>query len=198
MEMTFRRTNITNTPFDNPHIRKILDREVDDMMRRTNGKGLAVDPFARESFTNSIENFVTNDLNTEFATTYNMEFKDFARHMRTRFLHGHSPNIDLVFFDPPYSLRQLKDHYDGIGKHLELWQTHNMWAEGKDHLASMMPVGSRVVSLGWTTSGFGRKRGFEKVALHVFEQVAREDRYALLVTVEEKVQHSLNDFAEEE
>lgn len=195
--MTFRRTNITNQPFDNPHIRKILDREVDNMMRRTNGEGLAVDPFARASFTNSIENFVTNDLNPEFPTHYNLEFKDFAKRMRFEVDNLDQRPIDLVFFDPPYSLRQLKDHYDGIGKDLELWQTHNMWKEGKDHLAKIMPVGSRVVSLGWTTSGWGAKRGFEKVAVHVFEQVAREDRYALLVTVEEKVQHTLDDFEEE-
>lgn len=198
MEMTFRKTNITNCPFDNPHIRRILDREIDKMMHRTEGKGLAVDPFARESFTNSIENFVTNDLNPEFDTDYNMEFKDFARRMEFEVDYNNQRMIDLVFFDPPYSLRQLKDHYDGIGKDLELWQTHNMWKEGKDHLARIMPVGSRVVSLGWTTSGWGAKRGFEKVAVHVFEQVAREDRYALLVTVEEKVQHSLIDFESEE
>lgn len=197
MEMTFKRTNITSQPFDNPHIRKILDREVDLMMRRTNGDGFAVDPFARESFTNSIESFVTNDLNTEFATTYNLEFKDFAKRMRFLVKHQNHRMIDLVFFDPPYSLRQLKEQYDGIGKDLKLWQTHNMWKEGKDHLAACMPVGSRVVSLGWTTSGFGKKRGFEKVAVHVFEQVAREDRYSLLVTVEEKVQHRLTDFEEE-
>ena len=195
--MTFRRTNITNQPFDNPHIRRILDREIDKMMRRTDGKGLGVDPFARESFTNSIENFITNDLNEEFDCHYNLEFKHFAKQLRLRVDHFGLQKVDLVFFDPPYSLRQLKDHYDGIGKDLELWQTHNMWKEGKDHLAAIMPVGSRVVSLGWTTAGFGKKRGFEKVALHVFEQVAREDRYALLVTVEEKVQHTLDDFEEE-
>ena len=197
MEMTFKRTNITNQPFDNPHIRKILDREVDLMMRRTKGDGLGIDPFARESFTNSIENFITNDLNKEFDCHYNCEFKDFARTIRHRIEWNKLQMIDLVFFDPPYSLRQLKEQYDGVGKDLELWQTHNMWKEGKDHLAACMPVGSRVVSLGWTTSGFGKKRGFEKVAVHVFEQVAREDRYSLLVTVEEKVQHRLTDFEEE-
>jgi len=194
MEMTFRRTNITNTPFDNPHIRKILDREIDLMMTKTEGKMLGIDPFARESFTTKIEAFMTNDLNPEFDNLhYNLEFKDFAHQVFLRVQHP-----DLVFFDPPYSLRQLKEHYDGIGEHLELWQTHNMWGAGKDYLAKCMKVGSRVVSLGWTTAGFGKKRGFEKVAVHVLEQVAREDRYALLVTVEEKVQHQLDDFTSEE
>lgn len=195
--MSYRRTNITNTPFDNPHIRKILDREIDLMMTKTKGQMLAIDPFARESFTTKNESFMTNDLNPEFDNLhYNLEFKDFAHQVFLR-VHNHGlRSPDLVFFDPPYSLRQLKEHYDGIGEHLELWQTHNMWGIGKDYLAKSMKVGSRVVSLGWTTSGFGKKRGFQKVAIHVFEQVAREDRYSLLLTVEEKVQHSLSDFEE--
>jgi hypothetical protein len=187
--MDFRKTNITNTPYDNPHIRRILDKEIDRMMWRTEGTGLAVDGFARESFVNDLECFITNDLNPAFNCDYNLEWKDFAYTIQER---GYQP--DLVFFDPPYSLRQLKDHYDGIGKDLELWQTHNMWRAGKDAIASCMPVGSRVVSFGWTTAGFGQKRGFEKVAIYVFEQVAREERYALLVTIEEKVQHTLREF----
>lgn len=190
--MDYKRTNITSTPYDNPHIRKILDKEIDRMMWRTEGCGLAIDGFARESFVNDLPCFITNDLNSEFNCDYNLEWKDFARTINKQYLGKR--DIDLVFFDPPYSLRQLKEHYDGIGKNLELWQTHNQWGEGKDFIAECMPVGSRVVSFGWNTAGFGQKRGFEKVAIYVFEQVAREDRYALLVTIEEKVQHTLTDF----
>jgi hypothetical protein len=193
--MDYKKTNITNTPYDNPHIRRILDKEIDRMMWKTQGAGVGIDGFARESFVNDLECFITNDLNPEFNCDYNLEWKDFAKIIEERTLQGFRPP-DLVFFDPPYSLRQLKDHYDGIGKDLELWQTHNMWKTGKDAIAKTMPVGSRVVSFGWTTSGFGHKRGFEKVAIYVFEQAAREDRYALLVTIEEKVQHTLQDFNE--
>ncbi len=83
MEMTFRRTNITNTPFDNPHIRKILDREIDLMMTKTKGKMLGIDPFARESFTTKNESFMTNDLNPEFNNLhYNLEFKDYIQFLR--------------------------------------------------------------------------------------------------------------------
>jgi len=109
---------------------------------------------------------------------------------------GH--HFDLIFFDPPYSLRQLKDNYEGIGKDLELWQTHNMWGRGKDVLAELVKPGGYVISLGWTTSGFGKKRGFTKKAIHVMEQVAREDRYSLFITIEQKTQTTLKDFYEEE
>jgi len=194
MKLTFTRTNITNTPYDNKHMRKILDNQISHMMTKSSGKMLGIDGFARESFVHTNPHFITNDLNEEFDCHYNLEWKDFCRNIKMRVDNFGLRSPDLVFFDPPYSLRQLKDHYDGIGKNLKLWQTHNMWGEGKDMLASTMQVGSRVVSFGWTSSGFGKKRGFEKVELHVFEQVAREDRYSLLVTVEEKVQHSLDDY----
>lgn len=194
MEITFRKSNITHEPFKNRFIRKILDREIDYFMHATSGKGTALDPFARESFTCNNINFITNDLNPVFNTDYNLEFNDFARTIRFRVNHKKIDVPSLVFFDPPYSLTQLKKQYDGIGKNMELWQAHNMWSAGKDALASVMPVGSRVVSLGWHTQGFGEKRGFTKVAIHCFEQIAREGQYNLFVVVEEKVQHSLLDF----
>ena len=194
MKMTHTITNISSEPFSNPHIRKIINRIMNDVMYDTNGNALIVDPFARESFTRNIPNCITNDLNTEFDTDYNLEFKDFAQTLQNRFVSCAYPPLDLILFDPPYSLRQLKDCYDGIGKDLNLWQTQNMWKVGKDILASMMAPGSYAISLGWTTSGFGKSRGFEKTEVHVFEQAAREDRYSLLLTVERKVQHTLNEY----
>ncbi len=191
MKMTHTITNITSEPFSNPHIRKILDRVINDVMYDTCGNGLIIDPFSRESFTRNLPNCITNDLNPEFNTDFNLEFKDFANTLQGS-VHK---TVNLVLFDPPYSLTQLKKQYDGIGKDLELWQTKNMWKEGKDILASMMPPGSYVVSLGWTTSGFGHRRGFEKKEIHLFEQQAREEQFTLSLVIEQKVQTSLYDYA---
>lgn len=189
IKMTHTITNISSEPFSNQHIRKVLDRVMNEVLFNTCGNATLCDPFARESFTTQLPNCITNDLNQDFNTDFNLEFKEFAD-----VLQGTHHTIDLLFFDPPYSLRQLKDCYNGIGKDLDLWQTQNMWKEGKDKLASIMPVGSYVISLGWTTAGMGKKRGFEKTEIHVFEQAAREDRYSLLLTVEKKVQHTLKEF----
>lgn len=188
-KMTFRISNITNTPFDNLHIRSIIDRYIRELNSTKHGDVSICDPFARECFSNQLENCITNDMNPAFDTDYNLEFQEFAKVMS-----GCQQEFDLILFDPPYSLRQLKEHYDGIGSKMALWQSQNMWKEGKDLLARQVRAGGYVISLGWTTSGFGKKRGFKKVAVHVFEQAAREDRYALLVTVEQKVQTSLVDY----
>ena len=187
--MTFRVSNITSTPFENPHIRSIIDRVINELNSKLQGKVSICDPFARECFSRQLENCVTNDMNPAFDTDYNLEFADFAKVMSEKEL-----LFDLILFDPPYSLRQLKEHYDGIGSKMALWQSQNMWKDGKDLLARQVKPGGYVISLGWTTSGFGKKRGFQKRAIHILEQAAREDRYALLVTVEQKVQTSLSDY----
>ena len=190
MLMSHTITSITSKPFDNPHIRKILDRVINKInyqyLHQLPGHPLFVDPFANDSFTQYLQGCITNDLNPKFNTNYNLEFKDFAYEMKEL-----EHKFDLILFDPPYSLRQLKDQYDGIGKELKLWQTHNMWGEGKDVLADLVKVGGYVISLGWTTAGFGQKRGFQKKEVHVFEQAAREDRYSMYVVVEQKTQTKL-------
>lgn len=186
--MSHIRTNLTSEPFNNPHIRKLLDRVIRIATINNNYQEIKLcDPFARNSFTTKMSNAITNDLNDIMPTTYHKEFKDFAQLMLEQ-----EQEFDVIFFDPPYSLRQLKENYDGIGKDLELWQTHNMWGVGKDALSKCVKPGGYVVSLGWTTAGFGKKRGFDKKEVHVFEQVAREDRYSLLLTIERKVQTTLD------
>lgn len=189
IEMSHKLTNITSKPFDNKHIKKIMDSYINKVNYNKKGIVKFCDPFANESFTNFLQGCITNDLNKEFNTNYNLEFKDFAAIMNDL---NHS--FDIIFFDPPYSLRQLKENYDGIGKDLELWQTHNMWKEGKNSLAPLVKIGGYVISFGWTSSGFGKKRGFKKVAVHLFEQAAREDRYDLIMTIEQKVQSTLIPF----
>ena len=107
MKFTHRITSITHEPFSNVHIRKVLDDVMSHVMYDTNGQGTLCDPFARESFTTLLPNCITNDLNPEFKCDYNLEFKEFAYTIQER---GHV--LDLVFFDPPYSLTQLKKQYE--------------------------------------------------------------------------------------
>jgi len=198
LTMTHRRTNLTSKPFDNPHIRQIIDRMIRtvttlNINQEKFGRDVLIcDPFANQSFTSGLYNCITNDLNPGFNTHFNLEFKDFAKKMK---LDG--MKFDLILFDPPYSLRQLKDHYDGIGKDLELWQTHNMWSEGKDHLIDCLIPGGYIISFGWHSSGWGKKRGMVKKEIHLFEQVAREDRYDLIMTIERKEQSKLKLLFEE-
>ena len=185
-------TNVDSEPFSNPHIRRHLNEVIKICTVNNNYQTIsACDPFARHSFTTNEPGFITNDLNDMMPTDYHLEFKDFAEMMLEQ-----ERKFDLVLFDPPYSLRQVKECYQGIGKNLELWQTQNMWGKGKDMLAKCIKPGGYVVSLGWNTLGFGKHRGFTKTAVYIFQNSGNEDRYDTLMTIERKTQTTLDSLFE--
>lgn len=183
MELFYLCTNITSEPFSNPHIRKILDKFINQKMFETDGDAIMIDPFARASFTNDYPNFITNDLNRNFKTDYNFEFKDFC----SLWDESVCAPIDLVLFDPPYSLRQLKDCYENIGHDLPLWQTQRPWNDGLDLLAKWMAPRALFISLGWNTQGMGTARGFQKLAIYNFEQSGGAPRHNIQLTIEVKM-----------
>ena len=194
-------TNTTSTPFENKHVLKLLKKYV-RKVHETFPRAIAVDPFARESITSQVGDFgsftISNDLNPTMPTDFHMEANDFAEFLHKRMFTKHrirqndiKNGIHLVFFDPPYTLRMLKDHYDGIGKDLKIWQCQNMWGRCRDALAAMMPVGSYCITLGYSTRGMGKHRGFTKREILILESGGKPDRYDILMTIEEKTQSNL-------
>ena len=182
------RTNITNEPFSMPVVQHLIKDTISKICGMK--KVRIVDPFARNHRQLGCVT-VSNDLNPEIDCMYNLEMNDFGELMKEKILQGQIPKFDLIFHDPPYSLRQLKEHYDNVGVDLKLWQTNNMWGRGKDALAECINLGGYAISLGWHSHGYGKKRGFDKIGVYVIEQVASPDRYDLIVTIEKKVQSTL-------
>ena len=184
-------TNITAHPFENPHVKDIIDRVIrrlnNNNANRIPGKIHICDPFSNnKTARRQGTTLITNDMNPKFNSTYNMEANDFAELMSRE-----GKAFDLILFDPPYSLRQLKEHYEDIGAKLPHWQTLHQWKRAKDALSHCLLPGGYVISFGWHTTGFGRKRGLEKKEVHVMCQSGRDDRYDLLITVEQKVSHDI-------
>ena len=188
IEMKHFRTNITNSPFNMPVVQKLIKKTISQIAGKN--KIRIIDPFAREYRQPGCIT-ISNDLNPKIDAMYNLEMNDFGELMYEKLLQGEIDQVDLVFHDPPYSLRQLKDHYDDIGAHLKQWQTHNMWGRGLDALAKCVKVGGYAISLNWHSHGYGKKRGFQKIGVYVIEQVAAPDRYDLIMTIEKKVQSVL-------
>jgi len=187
MNLKFDTLNLTDTPYSIGKIRKILNKYIKKVSHVEDWVGL--DPFAREAFTNHIPNIITNDLNPKYNCDFNLEFLDYCKKVISQL-----EKIDIVLFDPPYNLTLLKKHYDGIGKDLKRWQTHSMWGEGLDILSKKMTPGSYFISLGYSSRGMGKKRGFKKIELINYECVAREGQYNLQLVVEQKIQSSLFSF----
>lgn len=190
-------TNVTACPFENKHVRKLIDKYVRKAAEANfpHGPGKWVDPFARESFTTKTDFFVTNDLNSKMPTHYHLEFNEFVETLYDQLSYGECGQISGLVFDPPYTLRLLKDHYMDddcdIEDTIPMWQTNNMWGKGKDILGRMMILGSYAISFGYNTHGMGKHRGFSKKEILILEQAGSPDRYDVLVTVEQKVQSNL-------
>lgn len=127
-------------------------RPVDTFIREHLIEGITLDPFANRP---SDYGAITNDLNPESETDYNLDALEFLK----GFMDGAVQN---VLFDPPYSLRQVKECYDGIGHALTLHQTRHFFSDLRDEISRVLAPGGVCISFGWSTVGMGKKRGFSK------------------------------------
>lgn len=112
-----------------------------------------IDPFAGES---NIAG-VTNDLNASKNALYSMEALDFLKIQHDNYSEG-------VLFDPPYSPRQLKECYDGVGEVLHDTKS-SVWSSWKDEISKKIKVGGYCLSFGWSSQGLGKNRGFEIIEI---------------------------------
>jgi len=129
-------------------IRELLEEEMGSGMFI---KGLWLDPFAGE---NSLAQ-ITNDLNPEMPTKYHLDALEFLKQQK-------DDSADGVLFDPPYSPRQVKECYQGIGVSLTGKETKmNFWSDTKNEIARIVKPGGKVICFGWNSMGLGKNRGFE-------------------------------------
>lgn len=120
------------------------------VQRYTDGKSVIIDPFARECKFGTI----TNDLNPSFDTDYHMDALDFMKLMQDN-------SADVVLYDPPYSLRQVKECYEGVGIKVTAEHTKSTWrARHLDEIQRILHPGGICLCFGWNTNGVGKTRGF--------------------------------------
>ena len=79
-----------------------------NVLHNSNGGRLKIiDPFANESSISQYlinDNYISNDLDTDYKTDYNLEAQDFLQLFD-------SNSIDMILYDPPYSGRQVAECY---------------------------------------------------------------------------------------
>lgn len=156
----------SSATFTIPPIRRLLSDEV--------GPGLWCDPFAGWNSPAT----VTNDLNPAAPTQ--------AHEEALRFLRSQLPGIYAgVFYDPPYSFRQAKEVYEGLGAEKpERFSGTEYWAACRDEIMRITVPGGKVLCFGWTSTGLGMSRGFDMIrVLLVAHGGARNDT---ICTVETK------------
>lgn len=95
-------------------------------------------------------------------------------------------SYEYAVFDPPYSVRQLKECYKGVGE----YDTKNStWTNWKKLLARKIKVGGKIISFGWNSGGLGKSNGFK---IHKILLVAHGGLHNdTICTVEKKIQSTL-------
>jgi hypothetical protein len=115
----------------------------------------SIDPFANKNKTASI----TNDLDPSMNTDYCMDAKDFLNQFE-------SNSVDIVYYDPPYSPRQVSECYKKMGRTVNMQTTQSsFWGDLKKEIERVTKSGSIVISFGWNSNGIGKTKGFKIVEI---------------------------------
>lgn len=137
--------------------------------------GLWCDPFAGKNSPAQ----ETNDINSKRPSKYHMDALEFLKMWP-------DDHFDGVLFDPPYSITQAKEHYEGHGiDQLTIKPTSmDYWSGCKDEIKRIVKPDGKAICFGWNSMGLGKKRGFVMVeVLLVPHGGSKNDT---IVTVEEK------------
>lgn len=115
---------------------------------------VSVDPFAR----NRDWATYTNDIDPTTSAQSHQDAETFLRDLAERGI-----SADLAFFDPPYSPRQIAEHYKSAGLPVTTADTQNgrLYKRVRDALDAIMAPGAIVLSFGWQSVGMGTGRGYE-------------------------------------
>jgi hypothetical protein len=132
-----------------------------------------VDPFAGENSPAEI----TNDLNPDKPATFHLHAKDFANQLTGKY--------KGVLFDPPYSLRQVKECYDKIGVKLFQEDTQRFPQNVKELIAPKIENNGIAITFGWNSQGFGKNLGFEIIEILMVPHGRSHND--TIVTVERKI-----------
>ena len=141
------------------------------------GKGW-IDPFSGENSPAEI----TNDLNPAKSAKFHLHAFDFITQLEGQY--------NGCLFDPPYSLRQVKECYKEIGiPDLTQHETNYFPGYIKDAIAPKIKTGGIVICFGWDSTGFGKNRGFEFLEILL---VCHGGHHAdTIITVERKFKYEM-------
>ena len=144
-------------------IKKLLEEEMN---------GIWIDPYAGLNSPAQL----TNDINPSMPTKYHLESLAFLKQMKLI-----SDPIDGCLFDPPYSVHQSVEVYEG--------KKQKNASINMDVISRVIKPGGKAICFGWNSNGLGKNRGFElERILLVAHGSSHNDT---IVTVEKKINSSL-------
>jgi len=128
--------------FEMPPVRELLDRWL-------GGHTRIVDPFCG----NSTISLHRNDIRHRGG----MDALDWLRDIRAQ-----GVIASAVLLDPPYSPRQIREHYKAIGRTINIEDTQNarLYRLAREGLDALLEPGGIAISFGWSSTGFGERMGY--------------------------------------
>ncbi len=137
-------------------------------------EAVIIDPFANDG----TEATITNDLDPDCKAEYHLDALDFLSIFP-------KDAVDMVLYDPPYSPRQVAEHYKRLGKTVNMQTTQaSYWSKQKAEIARIVRTGGVVVCCGWNSGGIGKKYGFK--VLEILLVPHGGNHHDTIVTVERK------------
>lgn len=125
-------------------------KPIRELIKEEMTEWLWCDPFAWENSPAK----VTNDLHPDRPTTHHMEALEFLKSMKT-------DSFDWVFFDPPYSPRQVKEMYESIWEKTVADNTRaDFWSKCKDEIRRIVKPWGKVLSFWWNSMWIWKTRWF--------------------------------------
>jgi hypothetical protein len=97
-------------------------------------------------------------------------------------------SVDFGLIDPPYSKRQVSEHYKELGIAINGWHTSSGWtAKVKQEVGRVMKIGGKTITFGWNSSGIGKVNGFK--IERILMVCHGGDHYDTICTVETKTKN---------
>lgn len=152
-------------------------KPIAELLERYVGNGSGwIDPFA--GYHSPAE--VKNDLNPKIPVSYHMDALSFLEGIKDFSHKG-------ALLDPPYSISQVKEHYEGVGfEQLKIKPTSmKYWASIKNNMARIIESSGIAICCGWSSMGLGKNRGFEMLEILLVPHGGSKND--TIVTVERKL-----------
>lgn len=156
-------------------VAELLSRYIDIL---SSGDCNWVDPYAGN---NSPVLHFSNDIDPKTKAKFHMNALEFGLYLK-----GIRANFRGILYDPPYSFRQITEHYKSIGlKATKLDTSMAFYERVRSAFCELIEPGGYAISFGWNTNGFGKARGFKIIEIMcVAHGGSKNDT---IVTVEQKI-----------
>ena len=129
-----------------------------------------------------------NDLDPETPNQYHMHAVEWAQYMRDQQSGGLpiARGYPGIIYDPPYSFRQISEHYKALGmKATQADTSMAFYEKAKSGFCDLIRPGGLAISFGWNSNGFGKARGFRIIEIMLVAHGGSKND--TIVVVEQKI-----------